>query len=52
MPAELLFLDQFYQTQTLSNKKLQDSSYTDPAQTTPSSAKRYNPLVSLRIYNP
>ena len=31
MPAELLFLDQFYQTQTLSNEKLLASSYTDPA---------------------
>ncbi len=30
MPAELLFLDQFYQTQTLSSAKLQASSYHDP----------------------
>ncbi|HID69839.1 MAG TPA: SDR family oxidoreductase [Desulfobacterales bacterium] len=30
MPAELMFLDQFYDTQTLDGSKLQRSSFTDP----------------------
>ncbi len=30
MPAELMFLSQFYETQTLNNAKLRNSSFTDP----------------------
>ncbi|SMP44822.1 NAD dependent epimerase/dehydratase family protein [Desulfonatronum zhilinae] len=30
MPAELLFMEQFYQTQTLSCRRLQESSFVDP----------------------
>ncbi len=30
LPPELIFLDNFYKTQTLSNKKLRDSSFIDP----------------------
>ena len=30
LPPELMFLESFYKTQTLSSKKLQDSSFVDP----------------------
>ena len=31
IPAELMFIENFYKSQTLSSKKLEDSSYKDPA---------------------